>query len=96
MFLRTVLAFPLFVLISGALAVAGFGVSVSYDYNMLNRPLQFASMLLILAGPLICGGAQYALGRKWSTSALSLWGGVAIATFFAPLVAIGCLLLFIG
>jgi hypothetical protein len=94
MLLRTILAFPLYVLISGALFAAGFALSL-YDYNMLNRPLQFASAAIILAGPLVCGAAQYTLGRKRSSSMLSLWGGVAVAVFFAPLLAFACGLLFL-
>jgi len=93
--LRTALAFPLYVLISAALVAAGFLMSVTYDYNMRNDTLQFAAVVLILLGPVLCGVVQYAIGRKWSSSALSLWGGVAIATFLAPLVAIGCMLLLV-
>lgn len=90
MIIRTALAFPAYVLISGVLFAIGVLVSIGYDYNMLNRPLQFASTAIILAGPVACGVIQYALGRRWTSSPLSLWGGVAAAVFLAPLIGIAC------
>jgi hypothetical protein len=96
MFLRTLLAFPLYVLIAGALVAAGVGVSATYDYNMHNDTIQIAAMTLILAAPLVCGGVQYVVGRKLATSELSLWGSVAIAALLAPLIALTSVLLLIG
>jgi hypothetical protein len=78
---------------SGVMFALALALSVTHDYNLLNGPVQFGSMAIVLAGPVLSGTFQYLLARKSARSALSLWGTVGAAAFIAPLVGVGCALL---
>lgn len=95
MIYRTAATFALAVIASAVAFALTTVASVTYDYNMLNRPLQLGLFAILLAVPIFAGVVQYHAVRGVAASPTSLWASVVGTAFFAPVIGVICLLLFV-